>query len=285
MSALQVITEARAMSRVVARWKEDGHTVAFIPTMGFLHDGHRALIIEAASRAARVVVSIFVNPLQFAKTEDFEGYPQNSSADLEFLEANGVDAVFMPTLEEVYPPGPDAPRSVPAGPIGDVFEGATRPGHFGGVLTVVTRLFDVVDPDIAVFGKKDAQQLFLVTDMVATAGLALRIVAVDTVRDSDGVALSSRNSYLSPEERKIAAAIPRALENAASAPSLADAKQRVVAALEAQAGLHIDYVDAVDPRTFAAIGDENFIGEALVILAVVVGTTRLIDNRSLHFPQ
>lgn len=285
MRELQVITGAEQMSRVVAAWKSAGETVALVPTMGFLHEGHRALMNRGAETASRVVVSVFVNPLQFAAGEDFERYPRDSARDLAFVQGAPVDVLFVPEASEVYPTGISHTPGLRAGPLGDLFEGEARPGHFDGVLTVVHRLFDIVRPDTAVFGRKDAQQAFLVDSMVAREGLALRVDTIDTVRDSDGLALSSRNSYLSVEQRRTAAAIPRALAQATQQTTVAAAREFVVAGLAQDSSIVIHYVEAVDPRTFLSTQQPPPSGDVVLILAVSIGGTRLIDNRTLHFPQ
>lgn len=285
MRELQVITGAEQMSGVVAAWKSAGETVALVPTMGFLHEGHRALMNRGAETASRVVVSVFVNPLQFAAGEDFERYPRDSARDLAFVQGAPVDVLFVPEASEVYPTGISHTPGLRAGPLGDLFEGEARPGHFDGVLTVVHRLFDIVRPDTAVFGRKDAQQAFLVDSMVAREGLALRVDTIDTVRDSDGLALSSRNSYLSVEQRRTAAAIPRALAQATQQTTVAAAREVVVAGLAQDSSIVIHYVEAVDPGTFLSIRQPPPSGDVVLILAVSIGGTRLIDNRTLHFPQ
>lgn len=285
MRELQVITGAEQMSRVVAAWKSAGETVALVPTMGFLHEGHRALMNRGAETASRVVVSVFVNPLQFAAGEDFERYPRDSARDLAFVQGAPVDVLFVPEASEVYPTGISHTPGLRAGPLGDLFEGEARPGHFDGVLTVVHRLFDIVRPDTAVFGRKDAQQAFLVDSMVAREGLALRVDTIDTVRDSDGLALSSRNSYLSVEQRRTAAAIPRALAQATQQTTVAAAREVVVAGLAQDSSIVIHYVEAVDPGTFLSTQQPPPSGDVVLILAVSIGGTRLIDNRTLHFPQ
>lgn len=285
MRELQVITGAEQMSGVVAAWKSAGETVALVPTMGFLHEGHRALMNRGAETASRVVVSVFVNPLQFAAGEDFERYPRDSARDLAFVQGAPVDVLFVPEASEVYPTGISHTPGLRAGPLGDLFEGEARPGHFDGVLTVVHRLFDIVRPDTAVFGRKDAQQAFLVDSMVAREGLALRVDTIDTVRDSDGLALSSRNSYLSVEQRRTAAAIPRALAQATQQTTVAAAREVVVAGLAQDSSIVIHYVEAVDPGTFVSIRQPPPSGDVVLILAVSIGGTRLIDNRTLHFPQ
>jgi pantoate--beta-alanine ligase len=283
MSELRVITTATEMSELVSVWKAEGHTVALVPTMGFLHEGHGALVDKAATLATRVVVSIFVNPLQFGKGEDFDSYPRNEDADREFLSLRPVDVVFIPGVSEVYPEG-DA-VTCDAGALGDTYEGAARVGHFDGVLTVVKRLCEIVAADYAVFGRKDAQQLFLVEAMVQSTGLGLSIVPVDTVRAADGLALSSRNSYLSADQRALALAIPRALDEAEAQPSLSQALALVSDRLGAVPGLAVDYVDAVDPAAFGSVASDPTATDAVLILAVRLGNTRLIDNRRLHFPQ
>ncbi|CAB4577544.1 unannotated protein [freshwater metagenome] len=283
MSSLAVVTTSSGMSDIVAGWKSEGHSVAFVPTMGALHQGHGALIEKASELADRVVVSIFVNPLQFGTGEDFDSYPRDDEADQAFLRARPVDVLFMPTVDEVYPPG--VAVTAAAGPVGDTFEGASRPGHFDGVLRVVKRLCAIISPDFALFGRKDAQQLFLVDTMVRNEGLPITIVPVDTVRAPDGLALSSRNAYLSDDERARALAIPVALAEAERATTLSGALSVVRERLESEPGLTIDYVAGVDPETFHQLDEDSPIREATLIVAVSLSTTRLIDNRALHFPQ
>jgi pantoate--beta-alanine ligase len=280
---LQIITDAAEMTEVVNGWKSAGDSVGLVPTMGFLHQGHRALMDHAATRVDRVVVSIFVNPLQFSAGEDFERYPRDSEADLDFLRGAAVDAVFMPEAQEIYPLGIDHTPRREAGAVGAVLEGAHRPGHFDGVVTVVHRLFSVVGPDVAVFGRKDAQQVFLVRSMVASEALAVEIDEVDTVRDGDGLALSSRNSYLTPEQRETALCIPRALTLAAEQSTLRGALDVATRALEAQPGITLDYVAAVDPATFMPVEASVRQGDVVLLVALEVGATRLIDNRALTF--
>ena len=283
MRNLQIITDAAEMTEVVNGWKSAGDSVGLVPTMGFLHQGHRALMDHAATRVDRVVVSIFVNPLQFSAGEDFERYPRDSEADLDFLRGAAVDAVFMPEAQEIYPLGIDHTPRREAGAVGAVLEGAHRPGHFDGVVTVVHRLFSVVGPDVAVFGRKDAQQVFLVRSMVASEALAVEIDEVDTVRDGDGLALSSRNSYLTPEQRETALAIPRALTLAAEQSTLRGALDVATRTLEAQPGITLDYVAAVDPATFMPVEASVRQGDVVLLVALEVGATRLIDNRALTF--
>ena len=283
MRNLQIITDAAEMTEVVNGWKSAGDSVGLVPTMGFLHQGHRALMDHAATRVDRVVVSIFVNPLQFSAGEDFERYPRDSEADLDFLRGAAVDAVFMPEAQEIYPLGIDHTPRREAGAVGAVLEGVHRPGHFDGVVTVVHRLFSVVGPDVAVFGRKDAQQVFLVRSMVASEALAVEIDEVDTVRDGDGLALSSRNSYLTPEQRETALCIPRALTLAAEQSTLRGALDVATRTLEAQPGITLDYVAAVDPATFMPVEASVRQGDVVLLVALEVGATRLIDNRALTF--
>ena len=264
--------------------------VVLVPTMGALHAGHRALLRAARARAGldpaagSVVVSIFVNPLQFRPGEDLDRYPRTLEADLAMCAEEGVRAIFAPSAAEVYPGGqPEV--TVDPGPMGRVFEGEFRPGFFGGVLTVVLKLFHLTRPDVAVFGEKDAQQLALVRRLVSDTDLGLAIEPVPTVRDADGLATSSRNRYLSAADRALALALPRALRAGAARAAAGDActvdAAAVLAAvqevLRAQPALAVDYVAVVDPRTFAPAGP-GYVGPALIIAAVTAAGTRLIDN-------
>jgi pantoate--beta-alanine ligase len=273
------------MGLIVARNREElvkartGGQVALVPTMGALHEGHRSLIRLARSRADQVVVSIFVNPLQFGPGEDFSRYPRTFDTDLDVCRAEGVDVVFHPSAEEMY--APDRQVSVRSGQMGEIVEGAFRPGHFDGVLTVVLKLFNLVQPDVAIFGQKDAQQLALIRRMVADLDVPVEIVGAPTVREADGLALSSRNRYLSAEDRQVALALSRALRagEAQDTPSAIRAAAR--AALdEAGQELAVDYLVLVDPRTFAEVG-ESYAGPAVLAVAAKVGATRLIDNVTL----
>jgi pantoate--beta-alanine ligase len=275
----RTIADVRA---AVAGFRGEGDRVALVPTLGALHEGHRTLIRHAHTLADRVVVSIFVNPLQFGPTEDLDRYPRTPDEDLAAIEAEGADLLFAPSVAVMYPDGLTGTR-VTAGPAASRFEGRTRPGHFDGVLTVVAKLLSIVQPDVALFGRKDAQQVFLVRRMVADLNLPVAIEVVDTVREADGLALSSRNRYLGPEDRAAARAIPRALEAAASAadrgvdPAIAAARS----ALAGEPRVRLDYLALVDPATFAPI-DDGYRGAALALVAATVGTTRLIDNEVIH---
>ena len=276
--------------------------VVLVPTMGALHAGHRALLRAAGAHAGldpesspgpeagSVMVSIFVNPLQFRPGEDLDRYPRTLEADLAMCADEGVRAVFVPSAAEIYPGGrPEV--TVDPGPMGQVFEGEFRPGFFGGVLTVVLKLFQLTRPDVAVFGEKDAQQLAMVRRMVSDLDLGLAVESVPIVRDADGLATSSRNRYLSAADRALALALPRALRagqaraaagDAGGAGSAGSAGSAAVLAaarevLSAEPGLAVDYVAVVDPRTFAVAGPGHT-GPARIIAAVTAGGTRLIDN-------
>ena len=253
--------------------------VGVVMTMGALHDGHRELIRVARGRCEVIVVTVFINPLQFGPAEDLSRYPKTLDSDLELCTDENVDVVFAPSVQEVYPEGTQPQVRVSAGPLGDVLEGASRPGHFDGVLTVVAKLLHITRPDVAYFGQKDAQQLLMIRRMVADLDFPCEVVAVPTVREPDGLALSSRNGYLSAEDRVVALALSRALragsDVAAEGP---DAVRRAATReLEAQPGVAMDYLVLVDPATLLDV-PEKFSGEALLAVAARVGTTRLIDN-------
>ena len=247
-------------------------SLALVPTMGALHDGHAELIRLAGTLADVVAVSIFVNPLQFGPAEDLDRYPRTPERDLELLDRLGVRLVFAPGVAEMYPDGRPA-VTVDPGPLGALLEGASRPGHFAGVLTVVTKLLGLVRPDVAVFGEKDYQQLALIRRTVADLELGVRIVGGPTVRDSDGLALSSRNRYLSAEQRQQALALPRSLRAGADEGSNG-AGAVLKAATEALRGIDVDYLAlrGVD------LGPAPAAGPARLLVAARIGTTRLIDN-------
>jgi len=255
--------------------------VAFVPTMGALHEGHLELVDRAASLAATVVVSIFVNPLQFGPSEDLDRYPRTPEADLEKLAARGVQYVFMPSVDELYPQWPIATK-ITAGAVGSMYEGRSRPGHFDGVLTVVAKLLNIVQPDVVVFGRKDAQQVFLVSRMVRELNMPVRVEVVDTVREDDGLALSSRNRYLDDKQRRAARVLSQALEAAASSadrgvdPALAAAQS----VLMGEGLVALDYLVIVSPTTLLPV-DEGYRGKAIVLIAATVGSTRLIDNEPI----
>jgi pantoate--beta-alanine ligase len=256
--------------------------VALVPTMGALHEGHRTLVRTARERAGSVVVSVFVNPTQFGPGEDLDRYPRTWDADLAALTEEGADLVFHPGVADVYPPGALG-VTVHPGPLGDVLEGAVRPGHFAGVLTVVATLFGLVRPDLAVFGEKDYQQLTLVRAMVRELALGVEVVGVPTVREDDGMALSSRNRYLSPGQRATAATVSAALRAGAQAgPDGADAVLAAARALlDTAPELVPDYLALTDPD----LGPAPAAGPARLLVAVRVGggagSTRLLDNTAV----
>jgi pantoate--beta-alanine ligase len=258
-------------------------TLAFVPTMGALHDGHRSLIRIARSRADQVAVSIFVNPLQFGPTEDYTRYPRPLESDLAACAAEGVDIVFVPGVDELYPPGRQI--SVSAGPLGTILEGAARPGHFDGVLTVVLKLLHIVRPDLAVFGRKDAQQLACIRRMVADLDVGVEIVGAPIIREPDGLAMSSRNVYLTPAERSLALSLSTALEKASTQTTVPAARAAAHETLDRAADapdFDLDYAALVHPDTFAEVADGHT-GSALLVIAARVGRTRLIDNATLTF--
>jgi pantoate--beta-alanine ligase len=241
--------------------------VAVVMTMGALHEGHATLVRQARELADSVIVTIFINPLQFGAGEDLDRYPRTLDADLRVCEAEGADVVFTPTPEVVYPD--EALVRVSAGSLGTGFEGASRPGHFDGVLTVVLKLMHLTAPDVALFGEKDAQQLAAIRRMVADLDVPVTVVGVPTVREDDGLAMSSRNRYLSPDERQSALVLHRALRTG----DVAEGR----ALIGAEPGAELDYLERVDSRTFEAAPDGD-----LIVVAARVGTTRLIDNISLR---
>ena len=265
--------------------------VVLVPTMGALHDGHRSplrLAREIAGADGSVLVSIFVNPLQFGPAEDFDRYPRSLDADMALCAEEGVSAVFHPDRAQMYPAEPQV--TVDPGPVGQLLEGRSRPGFFAGVLTVVLKLFQLTRPDAAVFGAKDAQQLALIRQMVTDFEIGIGIEAAPLYRDPDGLAASSRNAYLSAAERKSALALPQALAAAAAragqgqdpAAALAAARAVLAAAATASPPVSLDYLALVDPVAFTEIGPEHR-GPALLLIAAKVGTTRLIDNTALQF--
>lgn len=277
MQSTHTITETR---RAVEAARVAGRSVGFVPTMGFLHEGHLSLIrVAREAGAGFIVVSIFVNPKQFGPNEDFERYPRNEGRDRQLLESENVDLLFLPPVEVMYPNG--STTNVSVGAVARPLEGARRPGHFDGVATVVLKLFSIVGPDLAVFGRKDAQQCAVIDRMVRDLDLPVRLVFGDTVREGDGLAMSSRNSYLSSEQRELAPALHRALRAGQEAlqqgvedvASIEQLMHRMVA----EAGdVDVDYLALVDPLTFEAPAD--FHRDVLLVGAVRAGRTRLIDN-------
>ena len=276
MIELETIPDLR---RWVRAERSAGRRLALVPTMGYLHEGHLRLVDAARQRADAVLMSIFVNPLQFGPTEDLARYPRDLPRDRSLAKARGVDALFVPTAAVMYPLGSEI-RVVP-GATGDRWEGAARPGHFAGVLTVVAKLFHLAEPDVACFGRKDIQQATLVRQMVRDLDWPLEVVVVPTVREPDGLALSSRNAYLSPEERRRALVLSAALRSSYEA--FRGGERRAAALLDilrarlaTEAGVTVDYVAVVEPRRLEPV--EVVDAETVVALAARVGRTRLIDN-------
>lgn len=273
----RTIEETRA---AVAAARAAGITIGFVPTMGYLHEGHLSLIDRAHEAGAGfVAVSIFVNPTQFGPNEDFEKYPRDERRDLALLAGRGADLVFLPSVDTIYPPGSET-RVVP-GSTAAPLEGERRPGHFAGVATVVLKLFNIVQPDIAVFGQKDAQQCAVVEQMVRDLDVPVKLLFAETVREADGLAMSSRNAYLSPDERVVSIALSRALRAGESAIREGRTDARAIERAMAKAlaefpRVELDYLRVVDPDTFFAPSD--FERDVLVVGAVRVGRTRLIDN-------
>jgi pantoate--beta-alanine ligase len=268
-----------ALRRLLKRFRDAGERIALVPTMGALHAGHLTLVREARRRARRVVVSIFVNPTQFAPHEDFASYPRDFTADLVALRAAKADLIWAPPAEVMYPPG-FATRIEPQGAAKAGLEDKFRPHFFGGVATVVTKLFTQVAPDFAMFGQKDYQQLCVVTQMAKDLDLPLKIVGVPTVREKDGLALSSRNAYLSPAERAVAPTLHRVLEASAGRIKRGEPIEMVLeegAADIAHAGFVLDYLEARHAVTLAPIASPKD-GPIRLLVAAKIGKTRLIDN-------
>lgn len=248
--------------------------IAFVPTMGALHQGHISLVKEAKSLADQVVMSIFVNPTQFESVEDLAKYPRTLDADIQLAEAAGVDLLWTPDVSEIYP---DKYKLIDAGELGRIYEGHSRAGHFDGVLTVVNRLFEIVKPDYAIFGEKDFQQLFLIKEFSKRAHPGIEIISGKTIREDSGLALSSRNVRLSPEEKNSALVISRALEIGSKQQSYVEIKSSVLAELATEIDFKLDYFAIVNPKSLLEV-DQSHIGPVQLLLAGWVGSVRLIDN-------
>ena len=278
---MQIVRRMSGLSEALAPWRAAGQRIALVPTMGALHAGHMALVDEARRKADQVVATIFVNPLQFGAGEDLDRYPRQEAADAALLEGQGCDLLWIPSAAELYPPGFATTISV-AG-VSERWDGETRPEHFVGVATVVAKLLIATLPDVALFGEKDFQQLAVIRRLVADLGLPVEIVGVATVREADGLALSSRNAYLNPDQRRRAVALPRALEKARDAVLAGTAVDAALA--EAKASLAdagfgpIDYVALVDAATLEPLDQTG--GAMRLIAAATLGETRLIDNISV----
>jgi pantoate--beta-alanine ligase len=280
------LTTARDTRRWSDAERASGHTIGLVPTMGALHHGHASLIRAARAACDRVVVSIFVNPTQFGPNEDYERYPRMLEADRAVCEREGADVVFAPAADEIYPPGNET--VVDVGPIGAVLCGASRPGHFRGVATVVTKLFAIVNPHRAYFGRKDYQQTVVIRRLVEDLRFPIEVVVCPTVRDADGLAASSRNAYLSPEERKRALSVPGALAEAerlikAGERSGGKIRDLLQVLLSSGGAVRVDYAAVVHPDTLRPL--ERLAGPVVIAVAVWVGTTRLIDNVEIEVPD
>ncbi|WP_343519087.1 pantoate--beta-alanine ligase [Sphingomonas sp.] len=273
---MQTVRQLSDLRDAISGFRAAGERVAFVPTMGALHAGHMALVAEAKLAAARVVVSIFVNPKQFGPNEDLTQYPRKEQADSRMLAEAGADLLWLPPVEAMYPDGHST--SIAVSGVSEPLDGAARPGHFDGVATVVAKLFNQVKPDIALFGEKDFQQLAVIRRMVADLDFDIEMRGVPTQRDDDGLALSSRNAYLAPEDRAAAVALPRALGVAAKAIEKGDDAEGALAAARAAleaAGFTVDYVELADAETLGA----PVAGKPRRLLAAArIGGTRLIDN-------
>ncbi len=282
MTRPTVVPTIAGLRSAIAAARAEGRRIALVPTLGALHEGHLTHVRRARELADLVVVSIFVNPLQFGPHEDLAKYPRDLETDLDALAPLGVEYVFAPSIDEMYPDGGTQVK-VTGGPVASLFEGRSRPGHFDGVLTVVAKLLMIAQPDVVTFGQKDAQQLFLVQRMVRDLNIPTAIEVIPTVREPDGLAMSSRNRYLGPADRKAAQALSQALEAAASA-----GDRGIDAVLAAAQGsladrdlITLDYLKVVDPRTFLPVDDAHR-GPARVLVAAQVGPARLIDNDEIY---
>ncbi len=277
-----VISDIKVLRATVKAWRQEGHSVAFVPTMGNLHQGHLKLVDEARQRADKVIVSIFVNPMQFGANEDLAKYPRTLAEDCAGLTDHQADAVFTPTPEQIYPKGLDVQTAVDVPFIGDNHCGASRPGHFRGVSTIVTKLFNLVQPDIALFGKKDYQQLAVIRALTIDLSFPIEIIGIDTERAADGLALSSRNGYLSAEQRATAPLIYQQLqwlaEQIRGQQGTSDfrALEQQVRETLSQAGFRPDYVNICQRHNLELANDLN--SPLVILLAAYLGTTRLIDN-------
>jgi pantoate--beta-alanine ligase len=280
---VETVTDPQRLRQAVGAWRREGAVVGFVPTMGALHEGHLSLVRLARERADRVVASIFVNPTQFGPTEDFTRYPRMPEADAAQLAAAGCDLLFLPAVEVIYPPGHATFVEVGGAALG--LEGDIRPGHFRGVATVVTQLFHLVAPDVAVFGEKDGQQLAVVRQLVRDLHLPITIVPGPTVREPDGLAMSSRNAYLSAQERRVATVLHRALRAAEKLVAGGERRAEAVRAellrvLGTEPSARVDYAAVVDAETFQPV--EVLAGNVVLPVAVRLGATRLIDNLRLR---
>jgi len=280
---MQLIEKIEEMKSYRKRIKNKGKSIGFVPTLGYLHEGHISLIKRARENCDEVVVSIFVNPLQFGPKEDYQRYPRNLSRDAGICQKEGVDVIFAPSPKEMYPKGYSTFIDM-QGNLTQVLEGKFRPGHFKGVTTVLIKLFNIVSPDLSFFGEKDYQQALIVKKMVKDLNLDTKIVLSPTVREKDGLALSSRNSYFTPKEREAALVLYRSLVKAKQVIEKGEKNpERVISLMRdlisKEPLAKIDYIDLVDPLTFERVSQIK--GDILAVLAVKIGKVRLIDNMSI----
>lgn len=280
MSDLPIARTVADLRTQVASWRREGLRVGFVPTMGSLHEGHLSLVRLARTKADRVVASVFVNPTQFGPNEDFDAYPRDEARDATLLAEAGCDLLFAPAVAEMYPPG--ASTTVTVAGVSEPLDGQARPGHFAGVANVVTKLLNQCAPDVAVFGQKDFQQLQVIRRLVCDLDIATEIVGAPTVRAEDGLALSSRNAYLTAAERPVAARLNRvlgeALEKLRAGAPVEAVEAAAVADLLAAGFRKVDYVEARVPDTLARLGPGPASGPIRVLAAAHIGRTRLIDN-------
>ncbi len=277
---MKTITAICDMQPLARSFRREGKTIGFVPTMGFLHEGHLSLIRKCREKNDMAVASIFVNPAQFGPHEDLDRYPRDAAGDAAKCEAAGADLLFLPEAAEIYPPGP--PVFVTVEGLSDILEGAVRPGHFRGVATVVAKLFNIVQPHRAYFGQKDYQQCVVIRRMVQGLDLDVQVVVLPTVREPDGLAMSSRNVYLDPSQRRKAAGLHRALRageelvrTGVREPENLRRKMRAV--LLQEQGVEVDYAEVADPDTLAPL--ERAQDRMVLLVAARIGSTRLIDNR------
>jgi pantoate--beta-alanine ligase len=273
---VQTFTNIQSLKHTLDDWRSQGQSIAFVPTMGGLHAGHLSLVALAKRKADKVIVSVFVNPTQFGKNEDFGQYPNTFEQDTALLEQHQVDGLFIPSVEQIYPQGLDS--DIKVGEMGDILCGASRPGHFQGVAQVVHRLFEIIKPDMAVFGQKDYQQLLLITQMVDQYFPEVKVLSQSTIRDQDGLAMSTRNQYLSTNERKITPRLYQALLQAKQ-DYLNNASVKVLTSTAKNTlseDFKVDYFEALDANTLKQITDNT--SKIAILCAVFLGSTRLIDN-------
>jgi len=276
---MEVVNKIKDLKTKIAPWKKQRRKIGFVPTMGYLHEGHLSLVRESKKQSDITVVSIFVNPKQFGPSEDYGVYPRDMERDKNLLEKEGVDLLFYPSVEEMYPEG--YKTYVEVEELQGKLCGRSRPGHFRGVCTVVLKLFNLIEPDEAYFGWKDAQQVVVLQKMVEDLNIPVRIVPLPLVRDNDGLALSSRNTYLSPEERRAALVLKKSLDQAErmigeGEKNAGRIRQMMIELISAEPLARIDYVEIVNLKTLETV--DRFDRDALIAVAVFIGRTRLIDN-------